>query len=337
MWTLDNSTPYAAERSWTRDKDGVHQWIVAVKATFDVTRDGTLRLADVQPPPILAPEYHGEPGSSSLRFDSDLLAVKPCTDVILDAHAHCPGGKRSSSVDVSLRVADLQKTLRVYGDRVYYKLPAGGLTTSSPQPFASRAIRYELAFGGSDTSDRDPSKHSHDPRNPIGVGFAIDSSRLVHKPAPSVEYPGSDGAKHGPAGFGPIDAAWLPRRALAGTYDATWERTRKPLLPLDYNALYAASAPADQRPANPLRGGELVELLHLTPAGKLRFGLPRIYLTFTTFFGRRREEPRARMTSVVIQPEAPIVSVVWQSTLAVEPKDDEYLDRTLIGEKPYLT
>ena len=36
MWMLDNHTPYAAERSWTRDARGVHLWIVAVRATFDL-------------------------------------------------------------------------------------------------------------------------------------------------------------------------------------------------------------------------------------------------------------------------------------------------------------
>ena len=62
MWALKNHTPYAAERNWTRDKRGVHQWIVAVKATFAIATDGKLSLLDEQPPPVLAPEYHGEPG-----------------------------------------------------------------------------------------------------------------------------------------------------------------------------------------------------------------------------------------------------------------------------------
>jgi hypothetical protein len=337
MWALANQTPYAAERNWTRDKDGVPHWVVAVKATFDIRADGRLQLADEQPPPILVPEYHGKPGASSLRFDSDLLAVKPCTDVVLDASAHVAGGKRSTSVTVSMRVADVRKSLRVHGERVFYTAPTGGLTTSSPQPFSSRPIRYEQAYGGRDATDRDPSRHTHDERNPIGVGFAVDPSRLVHKPAPTVEYPSGDVAKNGPAGFGPIDATWLPRRALAGTYDAKWERARKPLLPEDYDPLYAASAPRDQRIANHLRGGEPVELTNLNATGSMRFELPKIYLTFTTAFGRRRQEHRGRMTSVLIRPDDSKLSVVWQSTLVVEPRDDEYLDRTTIGEKPYLT
>jgi hypothetical protein len=75
----------------------------------------------------------------------------------------------------------------------------------------------------------------------------------------------------------------------------------------------------------------------LTPEGSLRFELPKIYLTFTTAFGRRREEHRSRVTALLIQPQLRRVMLVWQSTLQVEPKDDEYLDRTVIREKPYLT
>ena len=73
MWALDNRTAYAAERNWIRDKNGVHHWLVAVKATFDVGPGGQLKLADEQPPPLLEPEYRGEPGSSSLRLRPEVI------------------------------------------------------------------------------------------------------------------------------------------------------------------------------------------------------------------------------------------------------------------------
>jgi hypothetical protein len=337
VWALNNRTSYAAERNWTRDKSGAHLWIVAVRATFDIARSGKLGLSDVQKPPVLAPEYFGKPGESSLRADSDLLAMKPCTDVVLDAHAHVPGGKRASQVSVSMRIAQVTKTLLVHGDRVYYKSPTGGLTTSSPQPFSTRAIRYEAAYGGADRSATDPSQHAHDARNPVGVGFALEESRLVYKPAPSIEYPNADPTKTGPAGFGPIDPAWSPRRERAGTYDAQWEKKKRPLLPDDYDDLFASSAPDDQRAQQHLRGGERVELQNLTPESQLRFELPKLYFTFSTHFGDRAEEHRSRLTSVFIEPEHRRVSLVWQTQLQVAPKDDEYLDYTVIREKPYLT
>ena len=329
MWALNNQTPYAAERNWIRDKQGVHHWLVAVKATFDIGDRGALTLTDEQTPPVLAPEYFGAPGESGLRLDSDLLAVKPCTDVILDAAAHVPRGNRATSVQVSLRIADVAKTLLVHGDRVYYKGVGSGLTTSTPQPFSTRPIRYERAFGGGDATSRDP-------RNPIGVGFALEPDRLIHKPAPTVTYPSGDPSKLGPAGFGPIDSAWSPRRERAGTFDAKWERSKKPLLPDDYDELFASGAPRDQRPSQILRGGERVELEQLTPEGMLRFELPKIFLAFTTHFGARHEEHRARLITVVIAPDQRRVALVWQTNLAVTPRDDDYLDQTVIREKPYV-
>lgn len=338
MWAISNRTPYAAERNWTRDKRGAHLWIVAVKATFTIRDTGTLELADEQKPPVLAPEYHGEPGKSSLRLDSDLLSPKPCTDVLADAHAHAPRGRPAERVQVSMRVGELYKTLLVYGNRVYYKGGlSGGLTTTQAQPFESRPIRYEWAYGGMDTIDPDPRKHRIDARNPIGVGFAVDPEHLQHKPAPAVEYASGDVAEVGPAGFGAIDPAWSPRRELAGTYDEAWEKNRKPLLAEDYQELYGSCAPGDQRAAQHLRGGERVELVNMTPAGLLRFELPKIYLTFSTQFGAKREEHRSRMTALILEPEKMSASLVWQSVLLVASKQTEYLDRTVIDEKPYLT
>jgi hypothetical protein len=52
MWVLANKTPYTAERNWVRDKDGLHWWLVAVRATFVVDRLGrpTLVLCDEKMP-----------------------------------------------------------------------------------------------------------------------------------------------------------------------------------------------------------------------------------------------------------------------------------------------
>src|SRR5882757_3376971 len=98
MWLLDNKTPYAAERNWTRDARGMYVWLVAVRATFDVAPNGKLTLADEQVPPALEPKYRGDPNTTGLLFDSDLLAVKPGTDVLLDACAHAPKGRPAATV-----------------------------------------------------------------------------------------------------------------------------------------------------------------------------------------------------------------------------------------------
>src|SRR4051794_24619393 len=115
MWMLINRTAYAAGRSWVRDKDGVHHWLVAVKATFVVAPHGKLLLADEQPTLSLEPMYRGDPATTSLRLDSDLLAVKPGTDVLIHASAHAPNGKPATTVPVAFRLGDVEKTLLVYG------------------------------------------------------------------------------------------------------------------------------------------------------------------------------------------------------------------------------
>ena len=328
MWALSNRTPFAADRNWTRDKRGMHWWIVAVRATFHLASDGRVTLADEQPPPVLAPEYFAEPGKSSLRYDSDLLGAKPDTDLLVVASAHAPGGRAAPTVPVRLRVGRIQKQLIVYGDRVY----RSGLKTSSPKPFVTRPIRYELAFGGTDLSDPDPHNHRFDARNPIGRGLALRASQLEDQPAHTIEYASGDPASSGPAGFGPIDPAWLPRRALAGTYDERWERTKKPLLPDDFDPSYALSSPTDQRIGQPLVGGEPVELVNMTPEGRLVFVIPRMSLEFTSAFGRRREPHPARLATVLVEPDDQRLSLVWQSTLRVPAPEVDYLDATEIVE-----
>jgi len=331
VWALRNQTGYAAERNWTRDREGVHWWVVAVRATYDVGASGRLALAGEQPPPVLVPVYFGEPGGSSLRYDSDLLAVKPGTDVLVQATAHAPAGRAAASVPVALRVGALEKRLIVHGDRVYYR-GTSGLTITAARPFTERPIRYELAYGGRDLADPDPRHHRIDDRNPLGRGFAVRAERLINQPAHSIEYPAGDPAQRGPAGFGPVDAAWIPRRALAGTYDQRWEQSKKPLLPDDYDPRFAMSAPADQQLATPLVGGERVSLTNLTREGTLAFELPRVALGFSSRFGRRREEHSPRLATLLIEPEELRVSLVWQSALRVTAEQADYLDETEIVE-----
>lgn len=336
MWVLDNDTPYGAERNWTRDKAGVHHWLVAVQATFDIGTGGRLSLSDEQPSPPLAPEFRGEPATTSLRRDSDLLACKPTTDVIVDACAHAPKGQAAAMVPVCLRIGELEKILLVHGTRVYDH-GAFGLTTSTPRPFLTQPIQYEWAFGGSDTSPESPRKHRIDLRNPVGKGVSASPAQLKHQAAHKIEYPKGDPAKMGPAGYGAIASFWAPRLERAGTYDANWERSKKPFLPDDYDERYALSAPDDQRLSRPLRGGETCTLVNMTEDGVLRFDLPKIFLTFRTRLAGRFHEHRAMLATVLIVPEEKKLRMVWQSTLRVRSAEADHLESTTIGEKPYLT
>ena len=119
MWHVDNRTPFAAERGWVRDRDGAEVWLVAVKCTFDIKPDGSTELSADQPPPLRVPEYHGEPGTSSLKYEADLVLTKTTTDVTVVGQAHAPGGRPVTELDVGFRVGSVRKALRVFGDRTW--------------------------------------------------------------------------------------------------------------------------------------------------------------------------------------------------------------------------
>jgi len=330
MWSIANETRYQADGIWGRTKDGVHIWIVAVKATFEIATDGTLRLADEQQKPLVQAEYTGAPGCSSLRYDADLVAPKPTTDVVLNATAHAPGGRPSTDFAVTLRIGSISKTLRVRGDR-HWDQGAFGETLSPPQPVTRVPIVYERAFGGFDQTDPDPRRQRMDARNPIGCGVVAAPQRRVGQAAPNFEYPQGSLETAGPAGVGALDAHWSPRRELSGTYDAEWERSRRPLLPEDWDPRSLLSAPPDQRPPVWFRGGEPVELVNLTPDGVMRFSLPQIALAFRTYIDRRAEEHEGQLTTVVIDPDARRLMMVWTTSLLC-PTDVDYLEETLVSE-----
>jgi hypothetical protein len=335
MWVLNNRTPYAAERNWVRDKNGIHQWMVVVKATFQIAGNGVLRLADEQVPAVLAPEFHGEPGKSSLKYDSDIGPTKPSTDLTVIGSACAPRGKVAASVPVRLRFGKIDKSLIVFGDRNYEASPVG-VVLSPPRKFAKKQIVYEQAWGGSDQTHPDPQQHAHEPRNPVGRGFA--KQRSLHEtPAHTVEYPQGLPSKLSPAGFGPIDRSWLPRVRHAGTYDAAWLEKKMPLLPDDYDPRFELCAPTDQQQPDYIYGGEPVELSNFTEDGILRLTLPRVYLTFSTQIRARMEEHRSRLASVILEPDQMRLMMVWQTALKVAAHRVEHLDHTVIAEKPYLT
>jgi hypothetical protein len=334
MWHLTNHTPYAVGKSWGRNKDGVHEWLVAVKATFDIAPDGRTTLADEQPPPVMVPEHHGEPGVSSLRYDMEIVAPKPTTDIVVNGTAHAPKGRPSTEFAVSMRVGSIQKTLRVLGKR-RWGVGVTGITSSAPEPMIELPITYERAYGGWDRTDQDPRNQRMDLRNPVGCGVVAKPEYRVGRELPCFEYPQGDVATAGPAGFGALDVYWSPRREQAGTYDAKWEETRRPLLPVDWDPRSLQCAPVDQRPPSHLRGGELVELVHLTPSGVLRFTLPKIYLTYRTMLDGKAHEHRGTLSSVILEPDVPRVMMVWTTSLLCR-TNGEYLDETVIQEKAYL-
>ncbi len=332
MWAIENQTAFAVERTFVRDCDGAEIWLVAVRGTFLIQPDGTLQIAEKQEPVAQLAQYLGKPNESSLRCDTDLPRTKLGTDVLLNATAYVPRGEKRSEVEVGFRVANLTKTLIVSGDRTWKKSRRGEFEPGEPQAFASMPIRYENAFGGSITSDTLASLKPFADSNPLGRGIA----RSEDAPLPNVRYPGSEigepTLERSPAGFGAIASHWMPRRSLAGTYDEKWQNQRQPLLPDDFKEEFFYSAPVDQRVDGFLRGGERVDLVNLTPSGKLSFVLPKLAIGCRTSIDGGVEHHRSNLHTVLIEPDEHRLILVWHSALPCH-HTLYSLKRTIVFEK----
>ena len=86
-------------------------------------------------------------------------------------------------------------------------------------------------------------------------------------------------------------------------------------------------------PDHHLRGGEPVELINLTPNGKLTFILPEQFLTFQTQIGNRLEDHRGWLSSVIIEPITAASS--WSGKRRSRfGADVDYLEETAVSESP---
>ncbi len=334
MLALHNQTPFAAERTVVVDVQGARYWVVVIKGTFDIRRDGSVALAKEQVEPKAAPEHHGDPSTSSLRYEADLVAAKPRTDIYLNAKAWAPGGRPITRVTVGLQTPVGNKALVVHGDRLWERTLTGQLEPSPAQPFVEMPIVWERAYGGYDQQDPDPSCHRLYDKNPVGTGFFTSRAHRRNRLLPNLELPGRP-LEDQPAGYGALCGHWQPRLPLWGTYDARWLETRKPLLPTDYDPQALQCAPVDQQGSPHLRGGERIGLVNLDPTGSLGFAVPKHYFALSTFVGKKRLEHRAKIHTVIIEPDHPRVIVVWHSILACHHELDD-IDFTEIVEKPYI-
>ncbi len=119
----------------------------------------------------------GNPMLNAPKQESDLVAYKPLTDVIVHACAHSPKGKKAMLLDVGIQIGNYRKLLRVFGNR---KVIVGGTTLmfSDPEPFDSIRLDYSKAYGGKDAKSIPGVDYTY-PRNPIGKGFIIKGDAAI--------------------------------------------------------------------------------------------------------------------------------------------------------------
>jgi hypothetical protein len=317
MLQFANSTPLKAALFPYTDSKGIDHLAITVKGTWTVVAGGEPQLADEQEPIRLLDQLNGPDPSSSIRAEADTGWPKSGTDVALSGFAY-PRRAGDSVVDVGLEIGALRKVVRVFGNR-RWQLAVGGWRATAPEPFDRLPLLYERAYGGRDTTARDPAKHGWEARNPVGIGFSLSEApeRLGGVALPNLEDPraliSSWKDRPAPAGFGLLHRHWMPRLRLAGTYDERWRTQRAPLLPEDFDERFFNAAAADLVARPHLRGGEAVLVTQATRRDPLRFSLPRRELGVTAIIKGEVVRVSPRLDTVTIDAEAGRVVMVWRA------------------------
>ncbi|MEP7121447.1 MAG: DUF2169 domain-containing protein [Byssovorax sp.] len=295
-----NNTPYAAMPVPTIAPDGRDVVVAIVKATFVRGKDGRARLADRQFPVEIGGEvYTPDAVDSSLRFPSDVCSDKRGADVVVvgDAVARKP----VKSLDVAVKIRDLTATLRVHGERLYYR-GLGGVVVGPAQSFERKPIVYERAYGGTT-----PDGSRIERRNPVGRGVARDPAALIDTPAPQIEHPAHPITRAGeapePVGFGAIAPHWQPRSDFAGTFDEVWKATRMPILPVDFDLRFHNVAHPTLQLAERLRGGDRLAILGMTEEELFQIDVPALTVVLhARYQDGRRESARPSIDTLVVEP-----------------------------------
>ncbi|MCI0379996.1 MAG: DUF2169 domain-containing protein [Gemmataceae bacterium] len=327
MLTLINQTPYTARAVPLRDREGHPVAVFIVKGTYKLGPGGLCQLAEEQTPLVEGDEYYGEPGASSVRYESDLAVFKPATDAVLLGSARAPQGKPVRELDVSFAVGPVKRTVRVFGKR---RWQAGVLKTSAtdPEEFSVMPLTFENAFGGKNGNDWEP-------RNPVGRGIRSTSKKEedAGKAAsdwllPHLEDPANPirswRDKPAPAATGFVCRSWAPRVPLAGTYDEAWINQRCPILPEDFDYRYFNAAPAGQVVEGYLRGGETVSVTNTTPEGKLTFALPKVRIGLETRCLGKTNQPELVLDTLVVDTDRMQCFLVWRCRIRYRHSLDDF-------------
>jgi len=277
---LINKTPYLATAWDYLNANGEAYGVSLIRGCFLLKKDPDseqwqLQKADDQGEIFSQDQFNGEPGKSSLQYETDYVSYKSGTDIIANATARTPKGVKKPFWGCGIKVTDgkgktlINKILRVSGKRIWKKNLVGW-SLEDPVPCKEVKIRYENTYGGAaikyDKNGEVVSIKKLNKYNPVGVGnihYTDTSHAHIAPQIESLDEPlGSALDESKPHGFGFIARGWQPRLALAGTYDEKWLKEKHPLLPDDFNIEHNRSASTGMALPYYLKGGEKIILKH---------------------------------------------------------------------------
>lgn len=306
-----NSTPFVPIQFESVDQHLNHFGVIVVKGTFDIRQNQPLSVSRDQRPPVLEDTYFGEPGRSSLRFDSCFAPWKPRTDVVVETSSYSPSGQPETQWIAGLEIGPISKNFRMTGPR-FWTRRLGVNRLTDIEPVREVDVRYELAFGGSIGSSAD----ERFGENPVGRGFPVDTrNKDVTCPQilpANIEQPIA-GQLIAVEGLGPIAPSWGSRLRFAGEFDENWKVTQAPYLPQNFDYEFYNVAPQGLKFPGFAQGDEVVRLTNLSPEHQLSFALPGIELMTVIQFDDGRIIPGPiNLDTIELDIPSRIASLTWR-------------------------
>lgn len=309
----------------TLDRHGRDVAVVVAKMAYTVSFQGKPKLA-------LAAVRRGEIPDigGSIRFPADLEAdEKPGTDVALVGTAYPPVRSTKGRAYAWVSMGPLRKVVAIHGPRFFTKDWRGNVVPSDPGPLVEPVpLRYDLTFGGTD-----PTTGTHEPRNPLGMGFSSQPAKLIGQPVaplePATLQEGGGDAHPSHGCFAPISAHWEPRRSRIGTHDAAWAKHRAPVRPRDFDPLHNCWATPNLYSATPLVGDELVEVGGVLPEGVWKFKLPRYEVNFGSRVDGQMTAHPTHLDSVLIDADKRAIELCFRASILL-PRKWQMLERIVV-------
>lgn len=210
-----NLTPFDALAFEGVDTQDREYHVIALSASYTLQRvegsvdciavpdDGRTGLAAL--PLTLGDEHWGDPVSTSLKRESDLVPYKPKCDVRWLGIAHAGSPVSQFRAWLGVKQGDetrIDKALLITGPRDFVRLDGAGKNTASsamplyrladPAAISELPLRYEYAFGGSCQltlpGEKAPLVNEVCYRNPLGRGWwpesFVDALSITYGPWP---------------------------------------------------------------------------------------------------------------------------------------------------------
>ncbi|WCM87175.1 DUF2169 family type VI secretion system accessory protein [Acidovorax sp. NCPPB 3576] len=260
-------------------------------------------------------------------LETEYVPPKPCFDLIVNGWAVAPQGRPVARIDAAVDylahgASQRLIELRAFAPRAWLpELGAIGRLRASGEATASRIpLLRPFAFGGQEKDPQTGQVHAFE-RNPEGMGYYRSAAAAKGAPLPWIEPLDRSLASWDdtlePLALGHVPPHHLPRRALQGTFGDTWQSTRAPDLPEDFDPRHHNAAPDALQLREPPRPGHTLALHGMSEEGPLCFTWPQLALTVQaeTAGGTLLPPQELRWDTLLVDTEARRASLLWRAVI----------------------